>query len=170
MAVRPILIYGDPRLHEIADPVEKVDDEIRELVDDMFETKMANNGIGLAATQLGIKKAIIVIDLGEHDKEVPLLALINPQILDKRGISVFDEGCLSIPGVNGDVERAEEITIRYTNKDGDVVEAECSGLLARVIQHEYDHLQGILFTERMEAAERKKNMPQLRRLAKGVEA
>jgi len=168
MAVRPILIYGDTRLHEKAESVDKIDDEIREIVDDMFETMIANDGIGLAAEQIGVFKAIITIDITAHDKEMPLIAMINPEILDSKGLSVYEEGCLSIPGVNAEVERAEEITIRFMNMDGETIEMQVNGLLARVMQHEYDHLQGILFPQRMESGERKKINPQLRKLAKGV--
>jgi len=169
MAVRPILIYGNPLLHKKAEPVEEITDDIRELIDDMYETMFAGKGIGLAAIQVSINKAVIVIDLKEQEKNVTLLTIINPEIIDIRGSSAFEEGCLSIPDVTAEVIRAEEITIRYMTKDGEVVEEDFSGLPARVIQHEYDHLQGILFPQRLEPNERKKISPQLRKLAKGIE-
>ncbi|MFC1477441.1 peptide deformylase [candidate division KSB1 bacterium] len=170
MAVRPILIYGDPRLHQKAEPVEEINDEILELIDDMFESMFVGKGIGLAATQLGVRKAVIVIDLGEHDEDTKLMALINPEIIETKGMLVYEEGCLSIPGVNAEVERPEEITVRYTERTGEEYEMTCSGLLARVIQHEYDHLQGILFPERMTAADRKKINAELRKLSRGQNA
>jgi len=168
MPVRPVLIYGDPRLHEKAEPVEKIDDSILDLIDDMFETLFADDGIGLAAIQIGVKKAVIVIDLGEHEPKVRMLAMINPEITDRLGMCTFDEGCLSVPGVTAQVERPETITVRYMDRAGKTVEMECGGLLARVIQHEYDHLQGILFPQRLKQNERKRIAPDLRRLARGV--
>ncbi len=168
MAIRPILIYGDPRLHEIAEPVEEINDEILDLIDDMFETMMENKGIGLASIQIGVNKAVIVIDLREDEEDGTMLALINPEIVETVGSSTFEEGCLSIPSINAEVTRPEEITVRYISREGDHMEMKCNGLLARVIQHEYDHLQGILFPERMEAKERKVISPELKKLAKGV--
>jgi len=169
MAVRPILIYGDPGLHEKAEPVEEIDDEILELIDDMYETLFDGKGVGLSATQLGIKKSIFVIDLSEQDESLSMLAMINPEIIERTGMCSFEEGCLSVPGVTADVERHEEITVRFMNREGKWDEMACGGLLARVIQHEYDHLQGILFVQHLKPSIRKKLMPQLRKLARGVE-
>ena len=169
MAVRPILIYGDPRLHEKAEPVKEINDEIREIIDNMYETMYEGKGIGLSATQLGIKKSIFVIDLSEQDKSVSMLEMINPEIIDRKGECSFEEGCLSVPGVTADVDRSEEITVRFMNREEEWEEMSCGGLLARVIQHEYDHLQGILFVQRLKTSIRRKWMSQLRKLAKGVE-
>ena len=169
MPLRPILIYGNPLLHEKAAPVEKITGDIQELIDDMFETMFHARGIGLAATQLGILKSIIVIDLPREDDQEEkgrMLVLINLEILDRQGSCSFEEGCLSIPGVNGDVDRPEAITIRFLDRDGNLVEMECDEMLARVIQHEYDHLQGILFVQHLKPAVRKKLNPQLRSLQK----
>lgn len=164
MAVRQVLIYGDTRLHQKAEPVEKIDDEILEIIDDMYETMIEYKGIGLAAPQIGIHKAIITIDIGEHDEEVPMFAMINPKIIETNGSSVIEEGCLSIPGINAEVERPDEIKVHYTAPDGQDYEMECGGILARVIQHEHDHLEGILFPQRLESNEKKKIKPQLRKL------
>lgn len=169
MAIKPILIYGNPRLHEKSEPVEEINDEIKNLIDDMFETMIHNNGIGLAAIQLGVKKAIIVIDLGKYDEEVSMEAFVNPEIVEKRGMGSFEEGCLSVPDVTAEVERPEEITVRYYNREGEQIEMECGGLLARVIQHEYDHLLGILFPEQLKPSDRKKIQPELRKLVRGIE-
>ncbi len=171
MPLRPILIYGNPLLHEKAASVEIITEDIQEFIDDMFETMFHARGIGLAATQLGILKSVIVIDLPREDDQEEngrMLVMINLEILDRQGICSFEEGCLSIPGINGDVDRSEVITIRFLDRDGNSVEMECDEMLARVIQHEYDHLQGILFVQHLKPAVQKKLNPQLRQIAKGV--
>ncbi len=171
MPLRPILIYGNPLLHEKAALVEKITEDIQELIDDMYQTMFHARGIGLAATQLGILKSIIVINLPREDDQEEngrMLVMINLEILDRQGNCSFEEGCLSIPGVNGDVNRSEVITIRFLERDGNSVKMECDGMLARVIQHEYDHLQGILFVQRLKPAVRRRLNPQLRQIAKGV--
>jgi peptide deformylase len=145
MAKLEILHYPDPRLRTRAEPVDAVDDNIRQTVDDMFETMYAAPGIGLAATQVNIHKQIIVIDISE-DKDEPL-CLINPMILKADGVEAMEEGCLSVPGVYEKVERAESIEIRALNRDGEAFEMTADGLLAICIQHEMDHLQGKLFVD-----------------------
>ncbi|MCH7782029.1 peptide deformylase [candidate division KSB1 bacterium] len=173
MAIRQILIYGDPGLHEKAETVDDLNDDIQELIDDMFQTMFEAKGVGLAATQIGVNKSVVVIDMVE-DEDIhemgTMLSMVNMEIHDKTGMTLFEEGCLSIPGVTADIDRPEAITVKFVNRKGDWEEFSCDGLLARIIQHEYDHLQGILFVQHLSASEKKKLLPQLRKLAKGVEA
>ena len=145
MALLEILHFPDPRLRNLARPVTEVDDTVRQLVDDMFETMYAAPGIGLAATQVNVAKRIVVIDISE-DKTQPL-CLINPEIIEKHGVEEMEEGCLSVPGVYDVVQRAERIRVRALDRDGQVFETETDGLLAVCIQHEIDHLDGKLFVD-----------------------
>ncbi|MFZ5493474.1 MAG: peptide deformylase [Pseudomonadota bacterium] len=140
-----ILTYPDPRLREKARPVDVVDAAMRELVDDMAQTMYAAKGIGLAATQVGIGKRVVVIDLSaEHDQ---LQVLINPHITARDGVQICEEGCLSVPEVFEEVERAERITVRYLDRDGQARQMDADGLLAVCVQHEIDHLDGKLFVD-----------------------
>lgn len=145
MAKREILHFPDSRLRNVAGPVEKVDDEIRQLVDDMFETMYDAPGIGLAAIQINVPQRVIVIDISE-DKSEPL-CLINPEILEKEGEESMDEGCLSVPEIYETVSRAEKIRVRALDRDGNSFELDADGLLAVCIQHEIDHLDGKLFVD-----------------------
>jgi peptide deformylase len=145
MAKLDILHYPDPRLRTVAKAVENVDDEVRTLVDDMFETMYAAPGIGLAATQVNVHQQVIVIDISE-EKDQPL-CLINPMILKVDGIEEYEEGCLSVPGVYDRVQRAEKIEVRALDRDGNPFEMQADGLLAICIQHEMDHLKGKLFVD-----------------------
>lgn len=145
MAKREILHFPDSRLRNVAGPVEKVDDEIRQLVDDMFETMYDAPGIGLAAIQINVPQRVIVIDISE-DKSEPL-CLINPEILEKEGEESMDEGCLSVPEIYETVTRAEKIRLRALDRDGKSFEMDADGLLAVCIQHEIDHLDGKLFVD-----------------------
>ena len=137
--------FPDSRLRNVAGPVEKVDDEIRQLVDDMFETMYDAPGIGLAAIQINVPQRVIVIDISE-DKSEPL-CLINPEILEKEGEESMDEGCLSVPEIYETVTRAEKIRVRALDRDGKSFEMDADGLLAVCIQHEIDHLDGKLFVD-----------------------
>jgi peptide deformylase len=145
MALLEILHFPDPRLRNVARPVTTVDDVVRQLVDDMFETMYAAPGIGLAATQVNVDKRIVVIDISE-EKNQPL-CLINPEILESRGSEEMEEGCLSVPGVFDVVQRADSIRMRALDRDGESFEIETDGLLAVCIQHEIDHLDGKLFVD-----------------------
>lgn len=173
MAIRQILIYGDPGLHEKAEPVEDFNDEIQELIDDLFQTMFEARGVGLAAIQIGINKSIVVIDMvddeDKHEKG-SMLSMVNMEILETKGMITIEEGCLSIPGVTADIDRPEEINVKFINGEGEWEELRCDGLLARIIQHEYDHLQGILFVQHLNPSEKKKLLPLLRKLSKGIEA
>ncbi|MET0656973.1 MAG: peptide deformylase [Steroidobacteraceae bacterium] len=145
MAKLTILEFPDPRLRTRAAPVKAVDDRIRQLVDDMFETMYAAPGVGLAATQVDVHERVIVIDTTE-DRSQPII-LINPEIVAREGIEEMEEGCLSVPGIFDKVQRAERIRVRTLDRDGQVQEFDSDGLLAVCIQHEMDHLEGRLFVD-----------------------
>lgn len=145
MALLTILRYPDPRLHKVASPVTVFDDALRTLVRDMAQTMYEAPGVGLAATQVNVHKQVIVIDVSEtHDQ---LLVLINPRILQADGSQVCEEGCLSVPGVYEEVERAEHVVVEAENEYGATFKLEAEELLAVCIQHEMDHLKGKVFVE-----------------------
>ncbi len=154
MAKLKILEFPDPRLRTKATPVEVVDDALRALIDDMFETMYAAPGIGLAATQVDVHKRFLVADVSTDQTEPHVF--INPQILEKDGVIVTDEGCLSVPGYYEEVERAEHIRLRYLDQQGKEQEMEAEGLLAVCIQHEIDHLDGKLFVDYLSEAKRQR--------------
>ena len=145
MAIRNILHFPDPRLRQVAAPVEEVDDEIRKLVDDMAETMYDAPGIGLAATQIDAHKRVIVIDISPDHSS--LLVLINPEIVHGEGKQNLEEGCLSVPGIYEKVSRFEKIKVRALGKDGKSFELEAEDLLSVCIQHEIDHLDGKVFVD-----------------------
>jgi len=145
MAILDILHYPDKRLRTVAKPVETVDDSIKKLVDDMFETMYEAPGIGLAATQVNVHQQVIAIDISE-EKNQPL-CLINPVIIAEEGTESCDEGCLSVPDVYETVERAEKVTVKALDQNGDEFTLEADELLAVCIQHEIDHLKGKLFVD-----------------------
>ena len=152
MAKLRILEFPDPKLRTRAKPVAAVDDRIRTLIDDMFETMYAAPGIGLAATQVDVHERLLVADVSSDQSEPH--ALINPAIVEKDGDTVSDEGCLSVPGYYEPVRRAEHIRVRYLDRDGNDSEMEADGLLAVCIQHEMDHLEGKLFVDYLSEAKR----------------
>ncbi|ANY18447.1 peptide deformylase [Bordetella pseudohinzii] len=146
MALLPILRYPDPRLHKVAKPVAVVDDRIRQLVKDMAETMYDAPGVGLAATQVDVHERVIVIDVSEEGNE--LRVLINPEITWKsEELQVYEEGCLSVPGVYDEVKRAARIRCKALDAQGQPYEFEAEGLLAVCVQHEIDHLDGKVFVE-----------------------
>lgn len=145
MAIRPILHFPDPALKKVSTPVETVDDEIRVLVDDMLETMYEAPGIGLAAPQVGVLSRVIVVDITE-DKSEPMV-LINPELVETRGVEQMEEGCLSVPGIYEPVERADWIRVRALDREGVEFDMETDGLKAVCIQHEIDHLDGKLFVD-----------------------
>ena len=154
MAILDILHFPDARLRNLAKPVATVDDSVRKLIDDMFETMYAAPGIGLAAIQVNEARRVIVVDITE-DRSQPL-ALVNPQILTKQGAEEMDEGCLSVPGIYETVQRAEQIRVRALDRDGNPFELDCDGLLAVCIQHEIDHLDGKLFVDYLSSLKRQR--------------
>lgn len=147
MALLEILHYPDQRLHLKAKPVTNFDGELKKLIQDMAETMYANNGIGLAATQVNVQKRLFVIDLAREGEPSQLEALINPVIVEKSGETSCEEGCLSVPGVFETVKRAEKIAATYQDANGVEHKIECDGLKAICIQHELDHLDGKVFVE-----------------------
>jgi peptide deformylase len=160
MAIRPILETPDPILRQISTPVETVDDELRALVDDMFETMYAAPGIGLAAIQVGVPKRVLVIDLQEPEEEGgdPVKhprVFINPEILEtSQTLQTYTEGCLSVPEQYAEVDRPDRIRARWLAADGKAHEQELDGLLAICLQHEMDHLEGILFIDHLSRLKR----------------
>jgi peptide deformylase len=154
MAKLKILEFPDPRLRTKASPVEVVDDSLRQLAKDMFETMYAAPGIGLAATQVDVHKRMLVVDVSAEKNEPHVL--INPEILQKDGVAVSEEGCLSVPGYFDEVERAEHVRVRYLDRDGQSVERDMDGLLAICVQHEMDHLDGRLFVDYLSEAKRQR--------------
>ncbi|MGH7270429.1 MAG: peptide deformylase [Polyangiaceae bacterium] len=149
MAVRKILHYPDARLREVGQRVGVLSAELRQLIDDMAETMYAAPGVGLAATQLGEAWQIFVVDCADDGEPSDLKVFINPEILSTEGTKVSDEGCLSFPTAREEVERADSVRVRAQDRDGRLFELEAEGLLATAIQHEYDHLQGILMIDHL---------------------
>ena len=147
MSLLPILRFPDPRLKKIAAKVECVDASIRQLAQDMAETMYEAPGIGLAATQVDVHRQLIVLDVSETRDQ--LQVLVNPELLESEGLQEGEEGCLSVPGVYDKVERAERVTVRYLDLDGQTQTLSADGLLAVCIQHEMDHLQGKVFVEHL---------------------
>jgi len=145
MTILNILNYPDPRLHNLAAPVNEVTEEHKKLIKDMAETMYAAPGIGLSATQVNQHEQIIVIDISENKDS--LLVLINPEIIDKRGEQFCEEGCLSVPGIYEKVQRADWVKIQALDNSGNLFELEADGLLSVCIQHEMDHLLGKVFVE-----------------------
>ncbi|HKK14208.1 MAG TPA: peptide deformylase [Gammaproteobacteria bacterium] len=154
MAILDILHFPDPRLRTKAKPVEKVDGEVRQLLDDMLETMYQAPGIGLAAVQVNVAKRVVVIDISE-ERDQPL-CLINPEILSREGEEEMEEGCLSVPGIYERVSRADRIRVRTLTREGETVEMEAEGLLAVCIQHELDHLDGKLFVDYLSSLKRQR--------------
>jgi peptide deformylase len=149
MAVRTILHYPDPRLREPGKKVEALTDELKQLIDDMAETMYAAPGVGLAATQVGEPWQIFVVDCASEGEPSDLRVFVNPEILATEGKITWDEGCLSFPGAREEVERADKVRVRAQDREGRWFELEAEGLLAIAIQHEYDHLQGVLMIDRL---------------------
>ncbi|MGR9072617.1 MAG: peptide deformylase [Gammaproteobacteria bacterium] len=170
MTILTILEYPDPRLRNKAIEIQSVDDGIRKLADDMLETMYVSKGVGLAATQVNVHKRLIVIDTSE-EKNSPLF-LINPEIVDKQGFEVSEEGCLSVPGFFEKVERAEKVKVQALNRDGRPFEIEADDLLAVCIQHEIDHLDGKLFVDYLSPLKRqriKKKLDKIHKTERGRE-
>jgi peptide deformylase len=166
MAILEILHYPDPRLRNQAISVEKVDNDIRELVKNMFETMYQAPGIGLASIQVNVPKRVIVVDVSEdHDQPI---CFINPQIIEADGEETMDEGCLSVPGFYETVQRAEKIRVRALNEHGETFEMDADGLLAVCIQHEIDHLDGKLFVDYISPLKRNRIRKKLEKSAKAA--
>lgn len=163
----PILTFPDPRLRNVAQPVDTVDGKVIDTLDNMLTTMYSAPGIGLAATQVNIARQLVVIDLSETQDQP--IYLINPEIIEKHGEAINDEGCLSVPGFFEPVKRATDLHVRAINRAGESVEFEASGLLAVCIQHELDHLHGMLFVDHLSALKRARIRAQLLKQARKTE-
>ena len=161
MALKEVVVYPNPALRETSEEVEKVGEDIRSLIDDMAETMYASHGIGLAAIQIGVSKRVIVVDVGEG-----LVALVNPAICKREGEAQMQEGCLCLPGVMVDVARSERITVKGLDAKGAEVTFDAEGLFARALQHEIDHLDGILIVDKVSRIKRELLTGALRKQAK----
>ncbi len=164
MAILEVLRFPDERLRTVAKPVEKVDAEIKQLIADMFETMRDERGIGLAATQINVHKRVIVMDVSEEQNEP--LVFINPELIEKQGCTISEEGCLSVPNNYAKVERAEKVTVKALDKDGNPFELDAEGLLAICIQHEMDHLMGKLFVDYLSPLKRQRIRAKLEKEAR----
>lgn len=154
-----IIKYPDPFLKTHAARVESVDDSVRKLIDDMIETMYYARGIGLASVQVGDTRRVVVLDVPDEDEKERakgrnLMALVNPEIVSAEGETFYEEGCLSVPGVTADVERAARVKVKALDRDGKPFEIEAEGLLAIALQHELDHLNGVLFIDRLSRLKR----------------
>ena len=178
MSIRPLVILPDTRLRQISDPIVRVDARVRAIVEDMFETMYDAPGIGLAAIQVGIPERIVTVDVGSREaqdedgdedaeREKHPLALINPEIItSSEEMSVYSEGCLSIPEYYADVERPARVKIRYMDLNGETQEIDADGLLATCVQHEIDHLNGVLFIDHISKLKRDRVITKFTKLAK----
>ena len=157
--IREIIVYPDKRLRKVSRDVENFDADFHKLLDDMYETMIAKEGIGLAAIQIGIDKNALMINLGDEEgvqHKADLLEVVNPKITHLEGSEIYQEGCLSVPGYYDDVQRAQKITVEYFDRFGNKIIKELEGLLAIAMQHEMDHLKGHLFIEKLSYLKRKK--------------
>ena len=152
--VREVLVYPDPVLKQKCKPVSKVDDSIRDLVKDMADTMYAEDGVGLAAIQIGVPKRILVIDTSSRQETEKLRVFINPELVTAEGRTKYNEGCLSIPGEAEEIERFARVVVRALDEKGEPFEVEAEGLLAIALQHEMDHLDGVLFVDRLSSLKR----------------
>ncbi|MEI7933277.1 MAG: peptide deformylase [Alphaproteobacteria bacterium] len=169
MAVRPILTVPDPLLKQVSTPVEGVDAELHALLDDMLETMYAAPGIGLAAVQIGVPKRVIVMDLAREGEDKQPRFFINPEILwSSDDLVACEEGCLSIPEIYDEVERPAKVRIRYMNRAGETIEEECDELYSVCIQHEMDHLEGIVFIDHLSRLKRDRAVSKVKKLVRAA--
>lgn len=170
MAKLKIFKYGSDVLRAMAQPVENISDETQKMAQDMLRIMYDSDGVGLAAPQVGISSRIIVIDVNSNDLSCEPLIFINPEIIKQAGQVVAEEGCLSVPDVRGEVKRAEKVTLEALNLDGEKVRIEAADLLARALQHEIDHLNGVLFIDHLGRLKRQLIKKQLRKLENETKA
>ena len=166
MSIRPILRYGEKPLHAPAADVTRFDDELRRLVDDMIETMYAAPGVGLAATQIGVPLRVFVIDLSVGKATGELIAMVNPAFVEREGAQLEEEGCLSAPGFNATVVRPKRVVIKGLNREGVEQTIEGTDLLARAFQHEMDHLDGVVFIDRLRGIKRDLIVRKIQKLKK----
>jgi peptide deformylase len=169
MAKRPILVLPDQRLRAVADPIEAVDDDVRALAKDMLDTMYDAPGIGLAAPQIGEMKRIVVMDLAREEEDPAPIVMVNPEIIEvSEETTVTEEGCLSIPELYYEVERPAEVTVRYTDLDGKIVEKHATDRLAICVQHEIDHLDGVLYIDYLSRLKRDRVLKKFQKQARRV--
>ena len=169
MAIREILVVPNPVLKLVSQPVDKVDDELRALMDDMLETMYDAPGIGLAAIQIGVPKRVIVMDIAGPDEEKAPRFFVNPEIVwSSEDTAPYEEGCLSIPDIYDEVERPARVKLKYLNYQGEEVVEDADGLLAVCIQHEMDHLEGVLFIDHLSRLKRNMALKKLEKLRKAA--
>ena len=167
MPIKPLIILPDPVLRQMSRPVERVDAPLKQLADDMLETMYDAPGIGLAAIQIGEPLRMLVIDLAKEGEEPAPHVFINPEILEKADArSVYEEGCLSIPDYYAEVERPATVRVRYLDRDGKMQEMEAEGLMATCLQHEIDHLEGVLFIDHISKLKRDMVVKKFKKLAR----
>jgi len=164
--IRPILKYGETVLHEKARPVDAVTPEIERLIGDMIETMYAAPGVGLAATQVGVSLRIFVVDISVGRDPKGLIVMVNPEFLERDGMQLEEEGCLSVPGFNATVVRPSRVVVKGLDRSGAEQQIEGSGLLARAFQHEMDHLDGTLFVDRLRGIKRDLIVRKIRKLTR----
>jgi peptide deformylase len=164
--IRPILKYGDTPLHDQARPVGEITPEIERFIDDMIETMYAAPGIGLAAPQVGVSLRIFVIDLSVGRDPAGPLVMINPEVVERDGVQLEEEGCLSMPGFNATVVRPSRVIVKGLDREGSEQRREGTGLLARALQHEIDHLDGTLFVDRLRGIKRDLIVKRIRKLTR----
>jgi peptide deformylase len=162
--LRPIVRYGEAALGAPAAPVETFDASLSQLIDDMIDTMYAAPGIGLAATQIGVPLRVCVIDLSVGKRGGELLTLVNPEFVEREGVQIEDEGCLSVPGFNASVARPASVTVRARDRHGEERTIHGTGLLARALQHEIDHLDGLLFLDRLRGIKRELIVRKIRKM------
>lgn len=168
MAILDIITLPDPVLRQVSQPVERVDDELRQLFDDMLATMYDAPGIGLAGIQVAVPKRILVLDVGEKDgEEKHPICMVNPEIVSKGDATrVYEEGCLSIPDVHVEIERPSEVTVKYIDRNGEQQELQAEGLLATAVQHEIDHLDGRLIVDFMSKLRREMVIRKFKKIAR----
>jgi peptide deformylase len=164
--IRPILRYGADVLHRPADPVAGITPDIQRLIDDMIQTMYAAPGIGLAATQVGVALRIFVVDLSVGRNPADLLTFVNPEFVEREGMQLEEEGCLSVPGFNATVARPARAVVKGLNRDGAEQTVEGTGLLARAFQHEMDHLDGTVFVDRLRGLQKDLIVRRIRKLSR----
>ena len=170
MALREILTEPNRVLRQKSLPVEKVDEDLRKLIDDMFETMYAAPGIGLAAIQVGVPKRVIVLDIAQKEGKKNPMCFVNPEIIDKsKNNSTYEEGCLSVPGQFAEIDRPDQCYVKYLDYNGEPKEIKATGMLATCIQHEMDHLEGILFIDYLSKLKKTMIIKKLSKQKKAIE-
>ncbi|WP_419907371.1 peptide deformylase [Hoeflea sp.] len=167
MTIKPLVLLPDPVLRAKSEPIERVDDDVQALADDMLETMYDAPGIGLAAIQVGIPRRLLVVDCSKEDEERNPIVVINPEIVARSDeTSTYEEGCLSIPDYYAEVERPAHVTVEYVDREGKKQQVEAEGLLATCLQHEIDHLNGVLFIDHISKLKRDMVIKKFTKLAK----